>query len=284
MATMFANAIPGPRVATGGELARLRIRLSYAWRHRRLPDLDAPRRFTEWVQWRKINERSPALARLTDKVASKALVASRLGAHWVVPTLWHGEVAPDIPPWPVPFVIKASHGCNQYAIVHDVARDWPEARARSRRWTRQTYGRWLDEWLYSLNRPGLLVEPFIGHGSTPPADYKLYVFAGCVAVVQVHTGRLGDHRWVQYDREWRRLSNGADAPPPASLTEMIQAAEVLGRTHDFLRVDFYDTPAGPLFGEFCLYPGSGLDPFDPPLLDDALGARWSAARKALAKD
>ena len=201
-----------------------------------------------------------------------------------MPTLWQGEAAPAIPPWPVPFVIKASHACNQFAIVHDVARDWPNALVRSRQWTRQTYGGWLDEWLYSLNRPGLLVEPFIGHGNTPPTDYKLYAFNGVVAVVQVHSGRLTNHRWVQYDRAWTKLSNGDDCPPPASLVAMIETAEALGRGHDFLRVDFYDTPNGPLFGEFCLYPGSGLDPFNPPTLDVRLGALWSAARAALAKD
>ena len=284
MATAFAGAIAGKGAETGGALARLRIRLSYAWRHRLLPNLDTPRRFTEWVQWRKLNERCPALASLTDKCAAKALVAARLGPQWVVPSLWQGDAAPDVPPWPTPFVIKASHGCNQFAIVHDVARDWPAALARSRQWTRQTYGAWLDEWLYSLNRPGLLVEPFIGHGNTPPVDYKLYVFAAQVAVVQVHTDRLGDHRWVQYDRHWNRLSNGPEAAPPGSLAPMIGAAETLGRGHDFIRVDFYDTASGPLFGEFCLYPGSGLDPFDPPSLDGQLGARWSAARAALAKD
>ena len=272
-----ANAVAASR------LARLRIRVSYAWRHRRLPRLDEPRRFTEWVQWRKLNERNPFLATLTDKVAAKALVAARLGPQWVVPTLWSGAAAPENPPWPAPFVIKASHGCNQYAIIHDVARDWPDALRRSRDWTRRTYGGWLDEWLYSLNRPGLLVEPFIGHGSTPPVDYKFYVFAGKVEVVQVHVGRLTNHRWVQYDRHWRRLSRGPDCDPPKAMTAMISAAEALGKGQDFLRVDFYDTPGHPQFGEFCLYPGSGLDPFDPPSLDDWLGRKWSEARARLAK-
>lgn len=60
--------------------------------------------------------------------------------------------------------------------------------------------------LYSLNRPGLLAEPFIGHGNTPPVDYKLYVFVGVVAVIQVHVNRLTDHCWVQYSRGWKRRS------------------------------------------------------------------------------
>ena len=267
----------------GGALARLRIRLSYWWRHGRLPALDAPTRFTEWVQWRKLNERSLLLAAMTDKGRSKAMVALSLGAEWIVPTLWAGPVAPTTPPWPVPFVIKSSHGCMQYVIVRDVARDWPLALARSRVWTRARYGGWLDEWLYSKSEPGLIVEPFIGQGEVPPKDYKIYVFDGEAAVVQVHSGRLTDHRWVQYDPAWNMLSGGEPVAPPAGLAAMLAAAETLGRGHDFVRVDFYDVPGQPLFGEFCLYPGSGLDRFDPVELDAALGAKWAAARDRLAR-
>ncbi len=55
---------------------------------------------------------------------------------------------------------------------------------------------------------------------------------------------------------------------------MIAASERLGAGHDFLRVDFYEVEGRPLFGEFCLFPGSGLDPFDPVSLDDELGRHW----------
>ena len=59
MATVFARVmLDGAQISRGGWLARLRIRLTYWWRHGRLPDIDAPRTFTEWVQWRKLNERS----------------------------------------------------------------------------------------------------------------------------------------------------------------------------------------------------------------------------------
>ena len=280
MATAFAPHLLR-RAGGGGWLPRLRIRLSYWWRHGRLPDLDQPRTFTEWVQWRKLNERSLVLAALTDKISAKTDVARRLGEEWVVPTLWQGTIAPDRPPWPVPFVIKASHGCNQYAIIRDVDRDWPGALARARRWTEATYGGWLDEWGYSRSQPGLIVEPFIGNGDSPPTDFKIYVFNGIAEIVQVHTDRLTDHRWVQYDRHWNRVSTGADLAPPAGLVSMLTAAEVLAQGLDFLRVDFYDTPGQPLFGEFCLYPGSGLDRFNPVTLDKQLGDKWRSARKAL---
>ena len=59
---------------------------------------------------------------------------------------------------------------------------------------------------------------------------------------------------------------------------MLAAAEALAAGHDFLRVDFYEIDGRLWFGEFCLFPGSGLDPFDPVALDDQLGDLWSAAR------
>ena len=282
MATVFSPSLVRDSAdSRGGVLARLRISLSYWWRHGHFPELDSPRTFTEWVQWRKLNERSLVLAAMTDKGRSKTMVAATLGPEWVVPTLWQGTAAPETPPWPVPFVIKSSHGCNQVAIVRDVARDWPQALTRSRKWTRSSYGRWLDEWLYSKSPPGLIVEPFIGQGEVPPVDYKVYVFNGVAAVMQVHSERTTNHRWVQYDCSWNRLSNGADVAAPEGLTAIIEAAEALGRGHDFLRVDFYDLPGQPLFGEFCLYPGSGLDRFDPVSLDVLLGEKWAAARAAL---
>lgn len=44
--------------ATVPMLARWRVITSYLWRHRRYPDLDAPTRFTELVQRRKLTDRS----------------------------------------------------------------------------------------------------------------------------------------------------------------------------------------------------------------------------------
>ena len=143
------------------------------------------------------------------------------------------------------------------------------------------YGGWLDEWHYRGASRSILVEPFIGMTDALPTDYKIYVFGGRAVAVQVHDGRGGDHRWHQYDRHWRALSREAGGQAaPSSLAAMLAAAERLARNQDFMRVDFYEVDGQPLFGEFCLYPGSGLDPFDPPSLDSWLGAQWSAERSA----
>ncbi|WP_294006188.1 ATP-grasp fold amidoligase family protein [Sphingomonas sp.] len=260
--------------------ARRRVELIYWWRHGRWPDLDAPTRFTEWVQRRKLHDRSLAFARLTDKLHSKVQAKAALGAEHVIPTLWHGTCLPAVAPWPFPFVVKANHGCNQFIVVSDLD-DYVDAKRRSPGWLKRTYGEWLDEWHYRAAFRTLLVEPFVGGpGGELPLDYKVYVFGGRAEVVQLHEGRGGRHRWTQFDRDWRPLSvDPIAAPPTACLDQMLAAAELLAGNADFLRVDFYCVEDRLLFGEFCLYPGSGLDPFRPDSLDLMLGEKWTAATK-----
>lgn len=237
-------------------------------------------RFTELIQARKLFERDPRLPALADKVLVKRFVADRLGDEWIIPTLWHGDSLPIMPPWPRPFIVKSRHGCNQTIVVAAGDPDWRSVRQRAAGWTAKPYGGWLDEWLYRHVTRGILVEPFVGDGDGVPIDYKFYVFAGRVEFVQVHLGRGTRHRWILLDRDWRQVSapNG-DAEPhrPGSLAAMITAAETLARGFDFVRVDLYEVAGRPLFGEMTFYPGSGLDRFDPLSLDACLGEHWRRA-------
>lgn len=265
--------------------ARLRIALTYLWRHHRLPQISSPVTFTEFVQHRKLFDRDPKLAPFSDKVAVKQLVADRIGAEWLTPTLWAGTALPAHPVWPFPFVVKSRHGCNQRAFVRSPGTDWRAICRRGEAWMARPYGRWLDEWLYTQIPRGLLIEPFIGADGKLPIDYKLYVFGGEVACIQVHLERETRHRWMLFDRAWQRLSSptgDADPVAPASLDRMITAAQALASGFDFVRVDFYEIDGEPRFGEMTFYPGSGLDPFDPPELDLMLGRLWAEAHVRVA--
>lgn len=273
-----------------GLAARMRIQLCYLWRHGRLANLVAPQSFTELVQHRKLTDRNPALPRLVDKVAVKAHVGRLLGPEWVIPLLWHGDRLPDRPHWRQPIVLKSRHGCNQSAFLRTPEQlgyvAWAALDNRSQQWLTRSYGGWLDEWAYRDVPRGLLIEPFVGENGALPIDYKIYVFGGRAAFVQVHLEREKAHRWMLFDLDWKRVSaptRDPDPARPASLADMIAAAELLGRSMDFVRADFYEVGNKPLFGELTFYPGSGLDPFDPPSLDRAIGAHWLAARQNSAR-
>jgi hypothetical protein len=232
------------------------------------------------VQLRKLTDRSQIQTQMMDKIAAKRLAGARLGEEWIVPTLWQGTDLPWLIPFPAPAIIKSRHGCNQYRVitaVPDCAR-WQQLRRTARRWQRRPHGRWLDEWAYRDVPRGILTEPLLGGALPLPIDYKIYVFGGTATHVQVHLGRGRRHRWILHDRSWRQLVRAADEPPPPpSLPAMLEAAETLAGDMNFLRIDFYDIGGRPYFGEYCLYPGSGLDPFAADWIDLELGALWLAA-------
>lgn len=279
---MATLAFPLAPASAGQGLARARIGLTYAFRHRRLPDLDAAPRFTEMVQRRKLFDRDSRQTVLIDKIAAKDLAEAQLGCEWVTPTLWTGRNLPEVPPFASPSMVKARHGCNQYRALR-CPQDMPAWRALEKltaRWVARPYGGWLDEWAYEHVPRGLLAEPLLGDGYELPIDYKIYVFGGRATHVQVHVGRAKHHRWVLHDRDFRQLVAMKDSPAaPQSLGAMLDAAETLAAEHEFLRVDFYEIDGRPRFGEFCLYPGSGLDPFAADWIDLELGALWHAAQR-----
>jgi len=281
MKAMDYALLPVP-AARKVDLREARINLTYFWRHGHLPDLQSPRGFTEHVQVRKLHDRDLRLPLYADKVAVKEFVAHSIGDDWVIPTLWHGTYLPSRPEWPLPFVLKARHGCNQTIFVHSEPANWQRIMRKTNRWLASEYGGWLDEWLYALIPRGLLVEPFIGEGRSLPVDYKFYVFGGRVEFVQVHLDRAGDHRWILFDRCWQRVSSRAsvaDPLPPINLARMTEAAEMLGKGFDFVRVDLYEVNRKPLFGEMTFYPGSGLDRFDPVSLDNLIGSHWTRSKQ-----
>ncbi len=269
---------------SAGFFARLRIFITYTWQHWRVPRLGRPRRFTDYVQRRKLEDRDPRWPGLMDKVRAKAAVAAQIGAEWIIPTLWHGARLPMDAPWPRPFVVKTRHGCKQIAFVAE-GDDWDVIRCRLMRHAGQRYGWWLDEWAYGEIAPGFIVEPRIGPTERQPIDYKLLVFAGRVAFFEVHLDRgTPRHRWVTLDRDWQRVSSPDGHPGPErpmTMDQMISAAEVLAAGIDCVRVDLYEDDGRPLFGEMTFYPGSGLLPFAPPELDLVFGEHWRRARAVL---
>ena len=267
-------------VSADSALALSRVRLTYLWSHGRLPDIVNAPRFTEMVQRRKLYDRDPHQVARMDKIAAKRMAARLLGPDWATPTLWEGDTLAASPPFAFPAILKARHGCNQYAALrkHPSTRKWATLQNRTRQWMAGPYGKWLDEWAYRDVPRALIAEPLLGDGHTLPLDYKIYVFGGRATHVQVHLGRAGDHRWVLHDRDFHPLQAAMDRPaPPRSLKAMLDAAETLASGFDFLRVDFYEVDGAPRFGEFCLYPGSGLDRFAATWIDLELGALWHAA-------
>ena len=263
-----------------GVLFRLPLRLKRAVLFRRAHGRRPGRRtFTDKVNWRVVHDRRPLIGQLGDKLAMRAHAARVLPSLPAPRVVWAGTDVADLAAVDLPerWVLKPNHGTTRVHIGRgrpDVA----ELRRITAGWLEEPLYRTRGEWVYSQARRLLLVEEFLGSGE-PPVDLKFLVFGGRVELVQVDTGRFGDHRRRLYTPGWtpvdveEDVAPGPVTAPPASLPEMSAVAEALGAAFDFIRVDLYDVDGEVWFGELTPYPGGGLDRFDP-VLDEQLGAAW----------
>jgi len=239
-----------------------------------------PQTFTAQPNWRIVHDRRPLLGRLGDKLAMKTYAADVLPSLSIPQVLWSGTDVAALADAELPgrWVLKPNHGTMR---VHVGAGrpDVPRLERITAGWLDEPLYRTRGEWVYSQARRLLFAEEFIGEDGVVPADHKFLVFGGRARLVQVDTGRFGEHRRRLYTPEWSPIDVDEDVapgqvtPPPASLDEMTKVAEALGAAFDFIRVDLYDVDGEVWFGELTPYPGGGLDRFDPAL-DRALGALW----------
>lgn len=97
-------------------------------------------------------------------------------------------------------------------------------------------------------------------------DYKISIFNGELAVIDV-INRTSPKTGLSscYDENWNRVDTMSayyeEAPtqePPECLSEMIGFAKKLSKAYQiFVRIDFYATDKGAVFGEFTPTPGRG---------------------------
>lgn len=250
-----------------------------------------PRTFNEKLDRRLLADRRPRLVTACDKLAAKdaaaaagvpvartlwvgtdvrGLVDADLGAHWVLKPnhrsgglVHHGHGAPDR---------------DALEVLAGTTHGWLDPGTDEQR---------MGEWGYSGARRVLLVEERLGDPAADLADWKVHVIGGEPVLVQVHTGRFGDHRVRWYRPDWTPTdvtvaeTRPADlVPPPAALPALLATARRLAAGWDYVRVDLYLVPDGTgtdrvVFGELTVYPGSGLTDFrEHPELDRELGDRW----------
>jgi glutathione synthase/RimK-type ligase-like ATP-grasp enzyme len=129
-----------------------------------------------------------------------------------------------------------------------------------------------------------------GSGSIPD-DWKVYVFGGrAVVTMQRRMNATADRskwRFRIWTREWHDLGAvkfvdrlDETLPPPVHAAEMIDAADRMGDALDlaFVRLDFYDTDRGVVFGEVSPHPGP--PEVWHPAVDEMLGRHWERAEAA----
>lgn len=262
------------------------LSLQYRLKTGRKLSLKNPERFTEKLQWYKINYRNPLMHQLVDKYAVREYVKSKGLENILIPLIGKFSNVNEIA-WeklPNSFVMKTTNGggglnvyvCTDkskvtYDEIQQKFSDIKPSRPRS-------LGR---EWAYYGLQPGLIIEKLLVNEQDPVAgvnDYKIFCYNGIPKYIIVDVDRYIGHKRNFYDTDWNNLNITSDCPgadreipKPENFEEMINIAAILSEDFPYVRVDLYNCSGKIYFGELTFYPWSGYVVFNPDNADMLLG-------------
>ena len=277
----------------------LKRHLLYLKHFRRIGNFTKPRRFSEKMQWRIINDRREILRHTCDKRASKRLAAETGAAAGVEISIprqlaWSSTSDGAISALrrlhasgtlPERWVMKPNHSSGR-ALAVEGTPDLTMIEEAARAWlapSRFAGLHWI--WPYVTAEVGLLAEEFIP-SEQPPIEWQLWIMSGRIEFV-VAQQRIGARpNRSAFDRKWRRVTpwyNREAAPleltiPPKNWETIERVALTLGSQWDMIRVDLFEDQRGAIwFSELTPYPSEGLFTNNDGMrsFDEAAGAAWS---------
>lgn len=257
----------------------------------RLPNIEAPTRLTEYLQWLKLNDRKDIYTTLVDKYAVREYIKKRFGEEHLIPLLYETTDTDNLRPENIseyPCIIKSNHDSGFFKILYSPKdADWAKMRIDFKYRLKSNYFTFTREWPYKNIHPRrIVVEKLLQtKDGKLPNDYKLHYINGKLEFVYVSYDRQGVNDRCMYDRNWSRLPfvwvpkptyresmNHADVPCPATFDLMKKYGDEIAKDFKYVRVDFYDVDGVLYFGEITLYHGSGMDVFFPDSYDEYYGA------------
>ena len=243
-----------------------------------------PKTFNEKLQWIKIYDRDKKYVDYVDKYEVRKYVEEKLGKEVLIPLLWVGNQANDIPfdKLPEKFIIKCNHGSHTNIICNDKNNfQYNEAILKLNKWMKKSWYWYGREWPYKEVKKKIIVEKLMEDTNTGDLkDYKFFCFNGKVELFKIDFDRFEKHKANYYDRNCKLLNFiEMDCPPdfskkldiPKNIEKMINMAEKLSADIPFVRVDFYNINNKVYFGEMTFFPAAGFGILEPKSWDNKMG-------------
>ncbi|WP_418667975.1 ATP-grasp fold amidoligase family protein [Allofournierella sp.] len=265
------------------------LKLQYRIKMGRKLNLDNPQRYTEKLQWYKLNYRDPLMAQCVDKYEVRKYVTEK-GYASILNELYGVYDDPkeiDFDELPNQFVLKDTLGGGGNSVI--ICRDKSslnilETVEKMAQWIKSTAGKHPGrEWVYDQGKNRIIVEKYI---PSDPAtggliDYKFFCFNGKAAYVYgIADRKMGQKAGFGiYTPEFELLPyTRLDEKPlertiekPANYAKLLTCAETLAAPFPHARIDLYDQDGQILFGEITFFDGSGYMKFGPDEFDFLMG-------------
>jgi len=248
-------------------------------------DLKNPKRYTEKLQWLKLNYRNPVMVQCVDKYIVRDYIRAQGLSHILTELygVFDSVDEIDFSRLPQQFIVKTTNGSGTNIICRDRSEfDEGDAKVKLREYLDRPQINAGREWAYNGVQKRIVVEELLVDKNNPQGginDYKFICFDGTVACVVVDVDRYTDHKRNFYNEDWQRIDVESDHPnldydidPPVCYTEMLEIAKKLSKGFPAVRVDLYCVNGKVYFGEMTFYPWSGYVQFAPDSFDYILGS------------
>ena len=264
------------------------LKLQYRIKTGRKLNLKNPKRYTEKLQWYKLNYRNSLMTKCADKYTVREYVKSK-GLDHILNELYgvYDSVKEiDFDKLPNKFVLKTTNDsdtnvfCRDKANIHiEEIKEKIERNIKER--SKTPLGR---EWAYRNAKRRIICEKLLEDSKTKDrgiSDYKFLCFNGKPAFIVYDVDRYIRHKRNFYDINWKYLNISSDCPnfgdmveKPEKLEEMLEIAKILSKDFPAVRVDLYCVENKVYFGELTFYPWSGYVKFEPDEFDFILGEKF----------
>ncbi|HFD2047639.1 ATP-grasp fold amidoligase family protein [Clostridium perfringens] len=272
------------------------LKIQYRIKTGRRLNLDRPERYTEKLQWYKLNYKDPIMKKCSDKYEVREYVKNKGLEHILndIYGVFDNELEIDFQKLPEQFVLKTTNGAggNNIIICNDKKRlNEDKCKKMLKSWLgekRKDYGR---EGVYSGVKPKIIAEKLLPRDENNDLpDYKFFCFNGKVECLYTmidyvdnhENGKLGfydcEFKRIPYNRlDFKRIEK--ELKKPENFEDMILIAETLSKDFPHVRVDLYNINGKIIFGELTFFTGSGYMKFSPDEFDFILGKKFNIFEK-----
>lgn len=274
---------------------KLLIKIMYRYRMGKRVNLKNPLKYSEKLQWLKLNYHDPLYTKLVDKYEVKEWVANKIGSEYVIPNygVWNSFEEIDFKNLPEKYVLKCTHDSGGLVICDGKKPlNYELARKKIKKSLKTNYYLLGREWPYKGVKPRIIAEKYMEDFCTKELrDYKFFVFNGVVKFMFVASSRQSEKEETKFDffdKDFNHLDikqghpNSEKLPTkPLNYDTMISLAEKLGENMPHVRVDFYEVDGHVFFGEMTFYHMCGWTPIEPAKWDDLFGEYLKLPEKKL---
>lgn len=276
----------------------VKIHFQYLVKTGRIANIRKPKRYSEKIQWYKLNYRISLITQCSDKFAVREYVESK-GLGVLLNDLYAVyDRAEDIDfsSLPSSFAMKVNNGSGKNLFVTDISQvDTESLRKTADKWLKRKVHSSGGEWCYDNIPPKIVFEKLLPRNvQNDLPDYKFFCFNGEPKCLYTMIDYIDDHKNGKlgfFDMDFKQLPYcRADFMPitepierPKNFDKMVEYARILSKDFPHVRVDFYDIDGKIIFGELTFSCASGYLVFKPDEFDMTMGDWFSLPEKTIEK-